>query len=109
MDLFQYEQLCEMNESELTVYNYVSTHMEKIAQMSIRELSAAAGVSTTTILRFCSKLGCEGYKEFKHQLQKTLSGQKSQHIYFPSTIYAIQFLQKAAKKPGVGRETEKNC
>ena len=29
--------------------------------MTIRELADAAGVSTTTILRFCRKLNCDQY------------------------------------------------
>ena len=33
--------------------------------MTIRELAEAAGVSTTTVLRFCRKLQCEGYSEFR--------------------------------------------
>ncbi|STS85123.1 phosphosugar-binding transcriptional regulator [Klebsiella pneumoniae] len=36
--------------------------------MTIRELAEAAGVSTTTVLRFCRKLQCEGYSEFRVRL-----------------------------------------
>lgn len=106
MDLFQYERLSEMNEGEFAVYNYVSTHLDEIEQMNIRELSAATGVSTTTILRFCSKLGCEGYKEFKYQLSKSLKGQNNQRVYFPSAVHAIQFLQKAADNPDLDEQLE---
>lgn len=107
MDLFQYNQLCEMNESELAVYNYVSTHLEEVVQMNIRELSALTGVSTTTILRFCGKLGCSGYKEFKYQLNKSLNSGKNQRVYFPSAVHAIQFLQKAADNPSLDGQLEK--
>lgn len=106
MDLFQYERLSEMNEGEFAVYNYVSTHLNEIEQMNIRELSAATGVSTTTILRFCSKLGCEGYKEFKYQLTRSLKGQNNHRVYFPSAVHAIQFLQKAADNPDLDSQLE---
>ncbi|OJT44315.1 MurR/RpiR family transcriptional regulator, partial [Serratia plymuthica] len=36
-----------------------------VMYMTIRELAEAAGVSTTTVLRFCKKMGCEGYSEFR--------------------------------------------
>ena len=97
MNLFQYDQLSEMNEGEFAVYNYVSTHLNEIQQMNIRELSAATGVSTTTILRFCNKMGFTGYKDFKYQLCKSLQGQVKQKMYFPAAIHTIQFLQKAAE------------
>ena len=106
MDLFQYERLSELNEGEFSVYNYVSTHLKEIDQMNIRELSAATGVSTTTILRFCSKLGCDGYKEFKYKLSKSLEGQNRQRVYFPSIIHAIQFLEKAADNPTLDVQLE---
>lgn len=97
MDLFKYESLCKLNEGEFAVYNYVANHMEEVEQMNIRELSAATGVSTTTILRFCNKLGCEGYKEFKYQLGKSLYGRIEQRMYFPDAIHTIQFLQKVSE------------
>lgn len=109
MDLFQYDRLCEMNEGEFAVYNFVSTHLMEIEQMNIRELSASTGVSTTTILRFCSKLGCDGYKEFKYQLSKSLEGQNKQRVYFPSVVHAIQFLEKAADDATLDAQLEQTA
>ena len=40
-------------------------HSKKVIYMRIRELASEAHVSTTTILRFCKKLNCEGFTEFK--------------------------------------------
>lgn len=97
MDLFQYEKLSNLNEGEFAVYNYVAAHLKEVERMNIRELSAATKVSTTTILRFCSKMGCDGYKEFKYQLSNSLHGQAKQKMYFPAAVHAIQFLQKASE------------
>ncbi|PPS64895.1 hypothetical protein CRX72_03225 [Pantoea sp. BRM17] len=33
--------------------------------LTIRDLAAQAGVSTTTVLRFCRKLHCDGWSEFR--------------------------------------------
>ena len=43
--------------------------------MRIREFAAEAHVSTTTVLRFCKKMGCDGYTEFKIRLKEE-AGQK---------------------------------
>ncbi len=94
MDLFQHEQIRSMNESELSVYNYVSSNLPEAERMNIRELSAATNVSTTTVLRFCKKIGCNGYTEFKYRLRKILEEEKSSRAYLPSTMPALQYLQK---------------
>ena len=44
--------------------------------MRIRELSSEAHVSTTTVLRFCKKMGCDGYAEFKIRMRE-YAGQQS--------------------------------
>lgn len=84
-----------MNESELAVYNYVSAHLKEVEKMNIRELAAETGVSTTTILRFCSRIGCSGYTEFKYNVRRMLEEQKNSRAYFPSEIPAIQYLENA--------------
>lgn len=37
--------------------------------MTIRKLAEEVNVSSTTILRFCNKVGCEGFSEFKYALK----------------------------------------
>lgn len=70
--MFTYEQIQSLNDLELAVYNYVIMNMEKCVRMKIRELAEAVHVSTTTILRFCTKMECEGYAEFKLRLKMYL-------------------------------------
>ena len=72
MELFRYENVQKLNSSELRVYNYVVAHQEKAARMSIRQMVQETGVSTTTILRFCEKMGLEGYQELKFRLTQRL-------------------------------------
>lgn len=95
-NLFQYQQIAQMNERELAVYNYVSSHLEEAGRMNIRELAAASKVSTTTVLRFCSKLECDGYTEFKYRLQQVLKKKWEAVAYDSSSIPAIQYLQNLA-------------
>ena len=93
MELFEQERLQRLNDSEFSVYNYISGHLQEAEQMNIRELAAATGVSTTTILRFCGKLGCDGYKDFKYRLHRAAEKRQNWQMFFPSVIHAIQFLQ----------------
>lgn len=67
--MFTYEQIQSLNDLELAVYNYVITHMEQCVHMKIRDLAEAVHISTTTILRFCTKVNCEGYAELKLRIK----------------------------------------
>lgn len=107
MELFQYEQLCMLNESEFSVYNYVSVHMEETERMNIRELSEASGMSTTTVLRFCRKMGCSGFTELKYKIRKALEEREASRVCFPSVMPAIHYLQKAANNPELDASLEK--
>lgn len=74
------EQIKEFNELELGIYNYILHHREAVLQMKIRELADAVHVSTSTILRFCKKTGCNGFAEFKARYQYELAQQRSIRI-----------------------------
>lgn len=63
--MFTHAAIASLNGLEMQVYNYVLKNRDKVMYMTIRELAEAAGVSTTTVLRFCRKLHCDGYSEFR--------------------------------------------
>ena len=52
MSMFSHSAIASLNNLEMMVYNYVIKNRDKVMYMTIRELADAAGVSTTTILRF---------------------------------------------------------
>lgn len=62
--MFSYEVIQSLNNLELSLYEYIMKNKKKVIYMRIRELADEAHVSTTTILRFCKKLNCEGFSEF---------------------------------------------
>lgn len=74
--MFTAEKIQSLNELELEVYGYIMQHKNAIAYMRIREVATEAHVSTTTVLRFCKKMGCDGYAEFKLKM-KEYNKQKS--------------------------------
>lgn len=92
--MFSYNKVQSLNELELSLYNYIMKNSEKVIYMRIRELAKEAHVSTTTILRFCKKLECEGFSEFKVKFKMYLekSGGK---CLTDNTSMIIDFLKKA--------------
>lgn len=61
----------KMSHSEQKVADLVLTLPEAALTMSMRHLAKHAGVSDTTVLRFCRLIGCKGYSDFKIALART--------------------------------------
>ncbi len=101
--MFSYEILQSYNDLEMMVYNYVLKHKEEVKYMTIRELAEAVPVSTSTIIRFCKKTGCEGYSEFKVQFKLflkeekenkrklTMDNGKDEIMYFLHTVTSTEY------------------
>ena len=68
--IFTYEQISKLNDTELIVYNYIIKNINQVLKMNIRELASESHVSTATITRFCHKLDCDGFVEFKIELKR---------------------------------------
>ena len=62
--------ISKLNDTELIVYNYIVKNVGLVLKMNIRELAAQSHVSTATITRFCHKLDCDGFVEFKIELKR---------------------------------------
>lgn len=75
--MFSYEVLQSFNNLEMMVYNYLMEHKEQAVYMTIREVAEAVHVSTSTVLRFCKKAGCDGYSEFRVQFKMYLKEEKT--------------------------------
>lgn len=54
----------ELSKGECLVADYAIAHMQDMVGMSVKELSAAAHVSVATVVRFCKKMGFDGYRSF---------------------------------------------
>lgn len=76
MTLFSCQVMNQFGELDYQVYNYMLKNSEKIPYMTIREVAKEAHVSTTTITRFCRKVRCGGFSEFKvrFKLEKEKKG-----------------------------------
>ena len=67
--MFSYEEIQKYNETDIRIYKYIVSDIDKIQYMTIRELAKKLQVSTSTILRFCNKNNFDGYSEFKEALK----------------------------------------
>ena len=53
--MFSYEEIQKYNDTDIRIYKYIVSDLDKIQYMTIRELAKELQVSTSTILRFCNK------------------------------------------------------
>lgn len=103
--MFTNEVIASFNELETSLYNYISQNKEKVAYMRIRELADETHVSTATILRFCKKLNCEGFSEFKVKLKLGLSNNRKT-IIKSSQQSIVEFFERTLKGDLEGKINE---
>ncbi|MDQ0245173.1 DNA-binding MurR/RpiR family transcriptional regulator [Bacillus fengqiuensis] len=94
--MFSHDIIASFNELETSLYNYIIQNSEKVAYMRIRELADETHVSTATILRFCRKLNCEGFSEFKVKLKMHLEENKKT-IIKSSQHSVVEFFERTLK------------
>ncbi|HWO95866.1 MAG TPA: MurR/RpiR family transcriptional regulator [Bacillus sp. (in: firmicutes)] len=94
--MFSNEMIASFNELEMSLYNYIIQNSDKVAYMRIRELADETHVSTATILRFCRKLNCEGFSEFKVKLKMHLEENKKT-IIKSSQHSIVEFFERTLK------------
>lgn len=70
--MLSYDDIQKYNETDMSIYKYVVTNIEKIPYMTIRELAGEVYTSPAAILRFCVKNGCQGFKDFKESLKQEI-------------------------------------
>jgi len=67
----------EFTRSERALTEIVLADVDRVLKMSIVDLSAHADVSPPTVTRFCRRLGCDSYADFKVRLaQSRFVGQR---------------------------------
>ncbi|WP_066497893.1 MurR/RpiR family transcriptional regulator [Abyssisolibacter fermentans] len=94
MSLFSKQALSQFSELDYEIYNFILKNSEKIAYMTIREMANEAHVSTTTITRFCRKLNCDGFSEFKVRYKLEAEKSKNHQRRYDFSI-VLDFLQRA--------------
>lgn len=88
MKLFNKAQIEEFSDLDFSIYNFIINNVDKVTYMTIRELAEEAHVSTASITRFCQKVDCEGFSEFKIKFKMQLS--KTKKMNFSNDITGIE-------------------
>ncbi len=73
--ILQMREIKDISVSERRVLEYVLKHAQECAVMGIESLAKNANTLTTTVKRFCRRLGVESYIDFRYELTKACSYQ----------------------------------
>ncbi|MBD3948754.1 MurR/RpiR family transcriptional regulator [Tuanshanicoccus lijuaniae] len=93
-----------LSDTEKVLYHYMSSNIEKIPYMRIREVATESHTSASSVMRFIRKLGFGSYAEFKlsakTQQPSNLSVLNSENLISPGTFASnTEFvLQQIAEK-----------
>lgn len=78
--MFTEQQIRNFSNLDYDLYKYIIANQKKVIYMRIRDLAKETHVSTTSILRFCQKLGFDGFSEFKIKLRLYLEGSENSNV-----------------------------
>lgn len=74
------EMQADLTMMERKVANYILSHLDEMNNVSIHTLAKAVGVSATTVLRLCAKLGFDGFSPFKVELMAEMLDERLEYI-----------------------------
>lgn len=66
------QQLPSYSKGQRAIARYILEHYEKAAFMTASRLGATVGVSESTVVRFASGIGCDGYPQLQKKLQEII-------------------------------------
>lgn len=81
MPLFQNAHSLTLTETERQLLEYMESHLSDCAFSSLKELEDCLYTSGATIVRFCQKLGLEGFNELKYQMRSHLSSRQDSLLF----------------------------
>ncbi len=64
----------KMSKSHKAIASYISEHYEQAVFMTAAKLGETLGISESTVVRFASGIGYEGYPEFQKDLEECVKG-----------------------------------
>lgn len=63
----------EFSKSEQQIADLLFKDPHAFARLNVKEIAAKVNVSEPTVVRFCRRVGCEGFKDFKIQIIQDLA------------------------------------
>ena len=82
----QMQERKDLTERERNIRDYLMEHPEAVISMTAKQLGEVSYSSTAAVSRFCRKIGCQDYGEFRlrflSELQSTEGGQETTTEHF---------------------------
>lgn len=63
----------DLSKSERRIVEFLLRDSHSFARMNVKEVALATDVSEPTVVRFCRRVGCEGFKDLKIQIIQDLA------------------------------------
>jgi RpiR family transcriptional regulator, carbohydrate utilization regulator len=63
----------KLSKSEKRIVDFLLRDTHSFARQNVKEVAAAVDVSEPTVVRFCRRVGCEGFKDLKIQIIQDLA------------------------------------
>lgn len=92
--MFQPEQISRLNDLEALVFDFIIKSPEQVQQMTIRDLASKVHVSTSTIVRLCTKLGFEGWADLKFYLKSQFREKTPEEQHYDNMLEFDMFLHR---------------
>ncbi len=83
--------MSRFSKGQRAIAAYITAHYDKAAFMTASRLGEAVGVSESTVVRFASEVGYEGYPELQHALQEMIRNK----------LTSVQRMEVASEQIGV--------
>ncbi|CAM3837828.1 MurR/RpiR family transcriptional regulator [Aeromicrobium ponti] len=83
------QKISELTETQRRVADYIIKHPLDVAFLTVDQLAAIVGTSTTTIMRLTFSVGYSGYTEFQKGLQENLRHQAAPQTRLEANIKGI--------------------
>ena len=62
----------DFSKSQKRISDFIQNHYDKAAYMTAAKLGEEVGVSESTVVRFASEMGYDGYPEFQRDLREII-------------------------------------
>ena len=98
----QMQERKDLTERERNIRDYLMEHPEAVISMTAKQLGEVSYSSTAAVSRFCRKIGCQDYGEFRlrflSELQSTEGGQETttEHFVIQQQENAMTIMNKIA-------------
>ena len=89
MNLLHQIDTTDFSENELLILEYFIAHEKSLPYMSLNDICKDLFISNATIVRFCQKIGFNGFNELKYSLRKAF---KRINRIFHLERYAASYL-----------------